>query len=280
MAAPFFSIIIPTLNEAKYIPKLLKALAEQTFRNFEVIIVDGSSEDKTVSICGKFKALLPELFSFVVTKRSPGYQRNFGAGRARGEYLVFLDADVGVSLTFLEELHLSALKQKFLFATTWIAPDSKKSVDKVLLMLGNIGQELAKSMGKQYSGGYNTIIKRETFHKLHGFREDLMINEDHEFATRAGKAGIDITILKEPQVIFSLRRWRAQGTIKVLRKLAEGEARHLLIGPVTSELFDYPMGGQAHIKKRRKKKLNLRKLQSYLDTIDKFEKKLTRLLLE
>jgi len=58
MTKPFFSIIIPALNEEKYLPHLLDDLTKQTFRDFEVILVDGNSSDATVAKAN----LLPNLF--------------------------------------------------------------------------------------------------------------------------------------------------------------------------------------------------------------------------
>jgi glycosyltransferase involved in cell wall biosynthesis len=208
-----------------------------------------------------------------------GFQRNLGAKNAQGKYLVFLDADVTVSPTFLEELHISSLKNHWLFATTWITPDSKKSTDKFMLLLGNLVQELAKGVNKPYSGGYNTIVDKQVFLNVGGFREDLKINEDHDFAVRVCKKGYELTTLKEPQVVFSLRRFRSTGTLKLLRKLAEGEIRHWLQGPITSELFDYPMGGHVH-QKKHKKKIDLSKVDTYLKGIAILEKKIGKVLRE
>ena len=59
MESPYFSIIIPALNEEKYISGLLKSLINQTYKEFEVILVDGMSADKTVSVFKKFQNKLP-----------------------------------------------------------------------------------------------------------------------------------------------------------------------------------------------------------------------------
>lgn len=273
---PYFSVIIPTLNEEKYLPKLLKSLTEQTFSDFEVVLVDGSSSDGTIAVYNKFIPKLPQADYFIVDKQNVGFQRNFGAKNSHGKYLVFLDADVGVEQTFLEELHLEAVKKNFPLATTWIKSDSGKTVDNFMVLLGNLAQELAKEIGKPFAGGYNTIIKRDVFLKLKGFREDLLINEDHEFSMKAGKAKIPLTILKEPQVEFSLRRWRSEGKLAVLRKYALTEIHTFLKGPITRELFEYKMGGDAH--RKRKRKLDLTKIDTYLKTIEKLERKLVNLL--
>ena len=55
---PFFSVVIPTLNEEKYLPRLLENLSKQTFSEFEVTVVDGSSEDETVKEAKKWQKKL------------------------------------------------------------------------------------------------------------------------------------------------------------------------------------------------------------------------------
>lgn len=276
MRSVYFSIIIPTLNEEKYLPKLLKALSSQTYRDFEVILVDGNSDDKTVEVFHKFGKLLPSSQEIVSEKRNVAYQRNLGGYKACGKYLVFFDADVNISPTFMEELHLASIKKKFDLATTWIEPDSNKSIDKVMLMLGNLGQELAKIVNKQFTGGYNTICTKEVFLKLKGFAEDQMINEDHDFALRANKKNIEICILQEPKVVFSLRRFRSEGLLRVLRKYAQAELYYLLKGPITHEMFEYRMGG--HVHQKRRKRIDLTKFNTYLKALKKLEKKIIKLI--
>jgi glycosyltransferase involved in cell wall biosynthesis len=279
MNSPFFSVIIPTLNEEKYLPTLLASLSKQTYKNFEVIVVDGKSKDKTDKVFDKYKNQLPSAQFIVSDKANAGYQRNLGALRARGEYLVFIDADCDVAPTFLEELHIAAVKQKFLFATTWIKPDSDKPIDELMMLLGNLVQEFAKGMKRQYSGGYNTIVRKDIFEKLRGFRQDLVINEDCDFALRAQKERIEVVILKEPQVIFSLRRFRREGTLQLFRKYVHAQIYNILQGPMTKDIVGYPMGGQAHLIKKRKK-INLAKWNTYLRAIRKLERKMLSLLEE
>lgn len=279
MKTPFFSVIIPTLNEEKYISKILNSLAKQTFRGFELIVVDGKSDDKTVLIYEKFKYLLPKTQLVISNKRNVGYQRNLGAIKAKGQYLIFFDADCDIDFTFMEELHIAAIKQKFPFATTWIKPDSEKTIDEFMMLLANLTQEFAKGIKRQFAGGYNTVVTREFFTKMKGFREDLVINEDCDFALRAQKQGVEVTILKEPYVVYSLRRFRKEGTLPLLRKYAQAQIYNLMAGPMTKDVIGYPMGGQAHFIKR-KKEIDLTKWNTYLKGIRKLEKKMLSLLEE
>lgn len=273
----FFSVIIPSLNEEKYLPTLLSSLSKQSFRNFELILIDGKSDDKTVAIFNKYKPLIPNATLIISDRRNVGYQRNIGGDKAIGQYLIFLDADVDIGQTFLEEIHIGAIKRKFPFATTWIMPDSQEPVDEMMMTIANLGMEIAKVINKPYVGGYNTIVTKDFFIKMKGFREDIKIGEDHNFAMRAGKIGVLPFIFKEPYVVWSLRRFRSEGKLKVIRKLAQSAVYTILKGPITKELFDYRMGGHVHTKKT-KKKVNLTKLDTYLHAINKLDKKLNSLL--
>src|SRR5687767_6578001 len=81
------SIIIPTYNEEEYLPFLLRSIQAQSYKDYEVIIADASSTDKTRAIAAEFGAR-------VVQGGLPGAGRNRGAEAAKGENLLFLDADV------------------------------------------------------------------------------------------------------------------------------------------------------------------------------------------
>lgn len=274
---PFFSVIIPTLNEEKYLPKILQSLVKQTFRDFELIVVDGDSKDKTLKVFNGFKHLLPCATSILSDKKNVGLQRNIGAGRARGNYLIFFDADVDIAPTFLEEIHVRAIKQPFLLATTWMIADSSKPIDQLMVTLANFGWELANSINKPMIGGYNVIVKQEIFKKLKGFREDLTINEDGDFASRAVKKHITLAFLPEPKIVISLRRFRAEGMLQLLRKYTKVQIYSLLKGPITTKLIDYPMGGHVHIRKKKGNN-SLVDTQTYIRSMKKIIRKFNQLI--
>lgn len=251
---PFFSVIIPTLNEEKYLPKILQSLVKQTFKDFEVFVIDGKSKDKTFDVFNKFKYFLP-VSSFILSDRqNVAHQRNLGAKNAHGSYLIFFDADVDISPTFLEEIHVTTIKKPFLLATTWMIADSRRPIDQLMVKLANFGYEIGKSVNKPFLAGFNVIIKNEIFRKLKGFREDLTVSEDNDLARRALATNIDLTILTEPKIVISLRRFRSEGTLSVLRKYTQVEVYAFIKGPITTQLIDYPMGGHIHISKRNKNK--------------------------
>ncbi len=92
------SIIVPTLNEENHVGSLLSDVSEQTKEPGEIIIVDGRSKDGTVSVVKRFPDVELLIWSPPVAS-----QRNQGGRRAKGDVLVFLDADVRLPKTFLED---------------------------------------------------------------------------------------------------------------------------------------------------------------------------------
>lgn len=272
---PFFSVIIPTLNEEKYLPKLLRALTLQTYRNFEVIIVDANSQDKTVIFANGYKKLLPQLKTINSLKKNVYLQRNLGVKKASGKYIVSLDADITMPPAFLEGIHYNIISKKSDFLTTWLEPDVRNSTNTTIIHGCNLAMEMAKMIGKPFAGGFNTIIKRDIFNKVGGFREDLSMSEDHEFSLRVAKAGYDLTIVNDPRLTFSLRRLRSQGMLKLFFIYSRANLLFFLNGPITNKKYGYEMGGHVHIQRKRKNKLL--QFSSYIRQLERLQDKIEKL---
>lgn len=90
-----FSIIIANYNSEKWIERLLKSILEQTYTDYEVIIVDDMSKDKSVEIVEKYVDKFKEKLKIIKLeeKRWNGGTRNVGVENAKGEYLLFADCD-------------------------------------------------------------------------------------------------------------------------------------------------------------------------------------------
>lgn len=242
MREPYLSVIIPTLNEADYLPRLLKDLTKQKEHAFEVIVVDGGSSDKTVTLARTFIGKLP-LKILEVDKKNVSFQRNSGARIAKGSYLVFFDADVQVVNSFLFQLRKAIEKDKPAFVTTYVRADSVSVNDRGIALVYNIGAEVSLFIERPFVPGFNFVVRKDVFISTNGFREDVKIGEDYELATRLYREGNRLLILKRPKLTFSLRRYRAEGSLSVFRKHALATLHVFTKGHVTKNLFDYPMGG-------------------------------------
>ncbi|OGG13217.1 hypothetical protein A3D77_00660 [Candidatus Gottesmanbacteria bacterium RIFCSPHIGHO2_02_FULL_39_11] len=271
--SPFFSIIIPVLNEEEFIGRLLNNLVKQTEHDFEVYVVDGNSTDKTASIVKSYEHKLPVTF-LTSNIQNVSIQRNKGAGRAQGKYLIFFDADVQIGPTFLSKLKSELENKKFLLVTTYVKADSKNIYDKAIAQVLNYTTEVSKRIEKPFIPGFNLIVYHSIFNLIGGFREDVVHAEDYEICQRLEKAGCKLTILKKPLLTFSLRRFRAEGRLNVLRKNAMATLHLFTKGPITKEIFSYPMGGEWY-KSLENKHISRTTFDTFRKTILRFKRFIT-----
>lgn len=267
-----FSIIIPTLNEEKFLPRLLTSLKNQTDKDFEVIVVDGGSTDKTIQKAKKYEKFLPSLTIISSEKQNVSYQRNLGAKIAKGDYLIFLDADSKVSSAFIKKLQRAIKKTPGLIYLPKFVPDIKTPDIVLLFEIAYFLIEVSQYTPKPFSTGGEIIIRREIFHILGGFDEKLFLSEDHELIQRAKKFGITARLLSDIKVTFSLRRMQKEGKLKFFLKYLYSSAQTILYGRIERQIFDYEMGGHLY------KKLN--KQKNGLDTLIKNNLKRLKTLIQ
>ena len=90
MRNPFFSIIIPTYNQAHFLQQALKSVFSQTFKNFEVVVIDNQSSDNTKNVVSLFKKVI---YKKIDNRGIIAKSRNYGMKIAKGKWIVFLDSD-------------------------------------------------------------------------------------------------------------------------------------------------------------------------------------------
>lgn len=269
MVTPRFTIIIPTLNEEKFLPNLLTSLAQQTVKPFEVIVVDGKSKDKTVLVAESFKKDLP-LKVVACERASASMQRNRGAAAACGEWLVFVDADSVLLPYFFARISTFINKEKPSFFTTWFRPDSEAEGDALFTLLANLYVEGAMVMKRPLSPGTMTVVYRDAFASVHGYDETVAWGEDYDLTRRLVACGVSLRILRETLYIHSLRRFRTEGKLKLIRIYSQGALLALVTGKTFSKISGYVMGGHLYNKKKPVKR----------SVINEFEKKLKKMMKE
>ena len=240
-ANPFFSIIIPALNEEKYLPLLLSDLSQQTYQNFEVIIVDGQSNDKTIAKSQQFASKLPSLKILISKIKNVSVQRNLGADKAKGEYLVFNDADNRLPTYFLEGLHYRLITSSTDLFTCWTLPDTDKSSDKNISTYYNILIETTQLINQPSAFGALIGCRHSIFGHIR-FKPEIGFAEDAQFVRDGCEKGYIYTIFRDPKYIYSLRRFRQHGTIKTLQKYAMLNLKFFTKQKVNQKT-EYPMGG-------------------------------------
>lgn len=239
---PFFTIVIPALNEEKFLPLLLQDLAKQTIRDFEVIVVDGGSSDKTVVKSKIFADKLPSLSILTSKIKNVSVQRNLGAFKARGQYLLFNDADNRLPAYFLEGVRYQLHVRPLDLFTCWFIPDSTTGSDKTIATYMNIIVETGSLIGQPVAYGALIGCRQNIYRKIGGFDSKIGFAEDTEFVNRGFKKGFSFGVFREPRYSYSFRRFRKIGKIKLLQKYAVLNLKFLTNQKV-NQSKEYPMGG-------------------------------------
>lgn len=266
---PTFSIVIPTLNEEKFLPKLLESLTTQTVKDFEVIVVDGQSKDKTVAVAKRFAGCIP-LTVVASEKLGVSYQRNKGAELSEADWLIFVDADSILMPYFIERiLHFVEQKKPSVF-TTWAQPDRQEGNEAIFALFLNILLEGSLLLKRPMAPGPLTAIKHDIFQNIGGYDESHTFDEDIELGLRLAKKGITIVILRESLYIWSMRRIRSEGKIKVMNQYILAAIPILLFKRTFKYMLGYSTGGQLYKRKRKPtKQLVLKQFESKLKILMK-----------
>lgn len=214
-----YSIIIPTLNEERLLPAIMEQLADAALKskyNYELIVSDGGSSDKTIDIARKFadKICLNEHGK----AQNIAIGRNVGAKAASGDILIFLNGDVTIedSQKFFRFVENSFKNSNFLAMTcsVKIPPDQEILSDKFFHGFYNIYFNFLNVIGVGMGRGECQIIRRNIFEKLKGNNEVLAAGEDFELFTRIRRLG-KVLYSKELVIFESPRRYRKLGYFNV-----------------------------------------------------------------
>jgi len=205
-----FSIVIPAYNEAKYISKTLSALKNQTFKDFEVIVKDGLSQDETVKIAKNFTKKVISIRDF-----SAGDARNQGARYAEGEIIVFMDGDTILPPETLARF-CKLMGDNVVGLSCRKIPQSSSILDRLLYEFVNISTFVSGLMGVGGAHGNCMLIRRNVFERIGGFNPNIIVAEEQELVRRASKFGKYIFLL-DYYVVENPRRLRKWGRLRLYR---------------------------------------------------------------
>ena len=240
------SLVIPALNEEIFLPHLLTSLTKQTKQDFEVVVVDGSSRDRTVEAAQAFYPKLPTLKVVVSERAGLPLQRNLGARATNGEWLVFIDADSVLLPYFIERIECFIEKQQPVLFTSWFRPDSETSGDALFTLIANSFVEGSIYFHRPIAPGPLTAVRRDIFEAVGGYDESLTFGEDYDLTRRISERGIALQILRETLYEYSLRRVRREGKLRFMGLYAKASLRVLLTKKNLEHVPSYIMGGHLY----------------------------------
>lgn len=210
------AIVIPTLNEEKFIGRLLDSIYFQTIQPKEICVVDAYSEDETIQQIRKRQKKLPQLKYYRIPKYSIAKQRNLGVKKTKSLRILFLDADtVLVDPDTLRKYLQEAEEKNARLAVAENFPLSHHWKDMAYFQAANLGTRVGKFV-MPAAVGINIYCKRSVFEKLGGFDESIKVGEDIEMVQRFAKKGVVYEILEKPKIYTSVRRLRKEGRIRLV----------------------------------------------------------------
>ena len=199
-----YSIIVPVFNRPDEVSELLDSLTKQTLKDFEVLIVEDGSEKPCKDVCDNYTDIL-DLHYYYKDNSGPGQSRNYGAERARGEWLIVLDSDV-----VLPEGYMQAVADGTGDGlSAWGGPDAAHEsftpVQKAIsysmtsfFTTGGIRGGKAK-LDKFYPRSFNMGIRRDVYQQLGGFSK-MRFGEDIDFSYRIVEAGYKTALIPDAWV--------------------------------------------------------------------------------
>lgn len=223
------SIIIPTLNEVQYLPRLLASIQNQDYTDYEVIVADAGSTDGT-------QALAKAKGCRVVSGGSPAKGRNEGAREAKGSFLLFLDADAMLPEGFLRSLFSIVQARNISIAGCALFFDQRG-------LFFRLGEGLWTwyywMTQRILPHATNCIfIKRDIHERIGGFDERILLGEEFDYVRRGNKAGKFVFLLA-PRFIASARRVQKEGALRVFLVYLIAEVIMTLGVKITWRKFPY-----------------------------------------
>jgi len=187
------SIIIPTLNEEKTIGGTLRSLKELTDCEYEIIVSDGRSRDKTIEIAKKYGAKIVVYEGAV--RQTISNAKNLGASIASGDFFVFLDADViipDINNFFKKALDLFNNQKKLVGLSVFIKvlPELETLADKVVFgMVNYVNLFWNNFLNWGRAGGEFHMTRSSVFKKIKGYNEKISVAEDIDMFSRLAREG-------------------------------------------------------------------------------------------
>lgn len=231
------SVIVPTYNEEKNIERCLKSLNKQTLprERYEIIVVDGSSEDRTTEIASKYADRVIQQVSGGV-----GGARNDGVRVAKGKIVATTDADCEPCSEWLETIDLRFMDLNVAAATGFLVPFDfdgmnkyEINIYKFLFKVSNILLILLGKIGYYHLCGANSAFRRDIFLEVEGYK-NLAYSDDVEIYNRIKKKG-KITLEKNMITYYSIRRIKKIGLINYMPLIVKNDFITMLLGMKPTE---------------------------------------------
>ena len=207
---PLVSVVIPTYNRASLLIRAIESVFSQSYKNFEIIVVDDASTDNTREVVSKF--LDDPRVVYIRNEKNMGVSasRNRGIRYGRGEFVAFLDSDdywLRDKLRKQVEIIMSDDDVGMVYTgERFIDEEGRIIRDEIPKYSGFVYHVL---LSKNFISPSSTLLRKEVFEKVGFFREDMNYREDYEFFLRVAK-NYKIAYVKD---ILTIRYMHTKGRL-------------------------------------------------------------------
>jgi glycosyltransferase involved in cell wall biosynthesis len=207
---PLVSVVIPVFNAEKWLFSLLTSIKAQTYKNLELIVIDDGSTDGSLDIAQRYAVQNPEIIMRVMSQENRGVSdaRNLGIMNCSGEYIAFVDSDDLWFSNKIEKQVTAVTKSgSGVIACSYVifSDSNSKILETVKPNWSTKGVRnwlLFRSYGGLLSS--TLLINKDVLQKVNGFKSNLSLSADIEFAWRLIKIS-NVECISEPLVAYRLR---------------------------------------------------------------------------
>ena len=235
---PKFSIIIPCYQQAKYLEECIGSLMEQSFTDFEILLVDDGSPDNTKEVAlliSKKESRLQYLY-----KPNGGLSsaRNFGISFAKGEYLVFLDSDDTLKPHFLQHIYKELSSGFDIAITGYSYFNDSRSIHRSVSISSDLKFE--SIIGSNICPPVSIGIHKSFLERTGLFDETLNSAEDWDLWVRFFKAGAKLSIINQDLANYRVHEHSmSRNAVRMYNALKTVAERTVLIDNRLSDQFEY-----------------------------------------
>ncbi len=207
----FYSLIIPVYNRPEDIQEVLEGLTQQTYSNFEVIVVESGSTVRSDQVVADFQNQLDIRYA-PTGNHGQGFSRNYGMEQAKGDYFIILDSDIIIPPDYLQHVHQGIQQQQL---DAFGGPDRghssftpvQKAVDfaltSFLTTAGTRGRK--KQVGEYHPRSFNMGFSRGVYEATGGYRLPNC-GEDIDLSIRMHQQGFKVGLIPEAYIYHKRKR--------------------------------------------------------------------------
>lgn len=215
------SIVLPMYNEEKYIARMLSSIEDQTYKDYEIILVNDGSNDKTEEICKEFTQFNSKFKYYYKINGGVASARNVALEKCKGDYIGFLDADDFIEDTYFENLYKEFAKNKTLDLVVCSYTQNNEKV-KLTENILNRKQAVKEIIQVKGSKGYlwNKLFRKDKIDEIGlRFNENYKVVSDLPFCLRYITHSERIKYISKVLIHYSINETSMSGNTNSLKDI-------------------------------------------------------------